>query len=96
MAESGKPNIINLTLTSQSTEYSTTFGGNTNIKKLLVKSRDLTQTLQLAFTSGASGTTYITIPPGNSYYEENLHASVVLYVQCTTAAGVVAEIIYWI
>lgn len=58
-----RPTIVNLALTDADTEYSYAVPAET--KKMLIKSRN-TGDIKLAYVSGESGTTYITIPAGTS------------------------------
>ena len=82
-----------VTMTSANTEYSWTIPNG--VAAFTVKCRGAYD-VKCAFTSGASGTTYFTIPSGSTYYETNVSSyGNVLYMQCATAAQVM-EIIYWI
>lgn len=86
------PVIYNVTMTLADTEYSQALPADT--KKFLIKCRGAYD-LKVAFASGESGTTYITIPANTALCETLLVASsLTLYVQCATA-GQVAEIIAW-
>lgn len=86
------PVVYNVTMTLASTEYSQALPANT--KKFLIKCRTLYD-IQLCFTNAGSGTLYITVPAGMSYYEDLIQPSALtLYFQCATAAQVV-EIVTW-
>lgn len=86
------PFVANVSIVSANTEYSYTFP--TNTKKFHIKLRD-GQRLQLAYISGDTGTTYVTLPAYNLYTEENITlTSVTLYFQSPVGSNV-AEIIYW-
>jgi hypothetical protein len=86
------PVIYNKTMTSANTEYSQALPSQT--KKFTIKCRG-EYDIKLAFTAEASGTTYITIPSGQCYWDDNIRdASCTLYFQCATAAQVV-EIVAW-
>ena len=86
------PVVYNVTMTTAATEYNQALPSST--KKFLIKCRTLYD-VKLCFTSGQSGTTYITVPAGMSYYEDLIQpATLTLYVQCATAAQV-AEIVAW-
>ena len=88
-----KPTITNTTLTSAATEYSYTFPAGTY--KFEIRLRSGSSLLQIAFVSGASGTTYITIPYGASYAETDAKVGgSVIYFQSPDAAQV-AEIKIW-
>lgn len=89
----GRPTIANVTMTSAATEYSYAIPAGT--KRFEIKLRSGSALLQLAFTSGASGSTYITIPYGASYAEVDAKAGgLTLYFQSPDAAQV-AEIKTW-
>lgn len=89
----GRPVINNTTMTSADTEYSYDIPAGT--KRFEIKLRALNALLKLAFTSGESGTTYITIPYGASYLEEDVKAGpITLYFQSSSASQV-AEIKSW-
>jgi len=86
------PAIYNVTMTNAGTEYSQALPSNT--KKFLIKCRG-SYDIKLAFTSGQSGTNYVTVPSGMSYWEDFIQPSALtLYFQCASA-GQVAEIIAW-
>jgi hypothetical protein len=86
------PTVYNKTMTAANTEYSQALPAN--VKKFLIKCR--TQyAIKACFTAEASGTTYVTVGAGQSYWEDGIKAaSLTLYFQCATA-GQVAEIIAW-
>lgn len=84
--------IYNVTMTSANTEYSQALPPNT--RKFLIKCRT-SFAIKLAFKSGESGTNYLTVPAGMTYWEDQInYATVTLYFQCATA-GKVAEIVAW-
>jgi len=86
------PTIYNLTLTNANTEYSQTLPSNTTKYVIQCRSDD---DIKMSFTSGESGTKYITIHGGQSYWEDLIKpSSLTLYFQSSTA-GVVVEIIAW-
>lgn len=86
------PAIYNVTMTSADTEYSQAMPAN--CKKFCIKCRG-EYDIKLAFTENESGTTYITIPSGQCYWDDLIRdASLTLYFQCATA-GQVAEITAW-
>lgn len=89
----GRPTIANTAMTSSNTEYSYDIPAGT--KRFEIKLRALNALLRLAFVEGASGTTYITIPYGSSYAENDVKAGpITLYFQSPTASQV-AEIKTW-
>lgn len=88
----GTPAIYNVTMTNADTEYSQALPANT--RKFLIKCRT-SFAIKLSFTSGQSGTTYLTVPADQSYWEDQINdASITLYFQCANA-GKVAEIVAW-
>lgn len=91
MAFPGKPTIFNLTLTLADTEYSYTIPELSF--KVMCKARTSVP-LKMAYTSGASGTNYITIPSDQTYWDDNITTSVTFYFQCATA-GTVVELLTW-
>ena len=90
--KSPKPTIYNLVLTAKNTEYSQALVGSGGyIQKLTVLCRTAAD-MKLSYTSGESGTKYITIKSGTVYTERDLIGDITLYLQSPTA-GVVAEIV---
>lgn len=85
--------VSNTTLTLANTEYSLAIPAQT--QAFLIKARG-GEAFKVAFISGQSGTTYLTVPASTSYWEEdmNLTDNLTLYAQSTTA-GVVLELIAW-
>lgn len=80
-------------MTSAATEYSYTLPVGTT--RFEIKLRDGGSLLQIAFVSGASGSTYITIPYGASYSETDAKVGGrTLYFQ-SPDASMVAEIKTW-
>jgi hypothetical protein len=91
MSFPGKTTITNLTLTSANTEYSYTVPENTF--KVQFKCRTSFD-VKYSYTSGESGTTYVTLPSGATYWDDNINTSSTIYFQSATA-GVVMEIQVW-
>lgn len=87
-----KPTTANVAMTSAATEYNYTFPAGT--LKFSIKLRDPGSLLQVAFTSGASGTTYFTIPYGDILVMEAKVGGSVIYFQSPDAT-MVAEIQTW-
>lgn len=82
------PTIANTTMTVANTEYSYAVPANT--KKVLIKERSGSSAVKLAYTSGQSGTTYITIPAGSTKYLEGAWLTgITLYFQCADAGKVI-------
>lgn len=85
------PSVYNKVLTLAATEYSQALPAT--CKRFIIRARGAD--IKLSFTSGASGTTYLTIPNGAAYNEDLiLYTSGTLYMQSATA-GAVAEVIAW-
>jgi hypothetical protein len=87
------PTVANVAMASAGTEYSYALPAST--KKFYIKLRDASATMQLAFSAGTSGTTYVTVHRGNWFGEEGLTTSVTLYFQSDVAAQT-AEIVSWV
>jgi hypothetical protein len=86
------PTVYNKTMTAANTEYSQALPAN--VKKFLIKCRT-EYAIKVCFTAEASGTTYVTVGAGQSYWEDGIKAaSLTLYFQCATA-GQAVEIIAW-
>ncbi len=89
-----RPTIANVTMTSADTEYSYAIPAHS--KRFEIKLRSANALLKLAFASGTSGTSYITIPYGSSLLEEDIKAGgITLYFQSPTASQT-AEIKTWL
>ena len=88
------PTIYNVNLTTVNTEYSQALPSGT--KKVDIKLRGLGALLKIAFTSGASGSTYITVPYGASLHLEGVNLTgITVYAQSSTASQVL-EIVSWV
>lgn len=87
------PTIQNVTLVAAATEYSITIP--TASVAFSIRTRGCSK-CQFAFTSGDSGTNYITLWPGETYNEEGLtsNASITIYIQ-TPKAGEILEVWSW-
>ena len=87
------PDVDNLSMPTSGTEYNYTF--TTNTTKFKVRSRKSAK-LQIAFSSGDTGTTYFTVAPGNIFSVDGIltTAGTKLYVQSTKNADDL-EIVYW-
>lgn len=91
-SDSTTPVIYNVTCTNANTEYSQALP--TNCRRFLIQLRT-TKDLKVSFTSGQSGTTYVSVLAGGQYYEDTVNLTAkTLYFQSPTA-GVVAEILAW-
>ena len=85
------PTVINKTLTLANTEYSQILPADTTRFTLQART---SHDVKLSYTSGESGTVYITIKAGSSYTEENLDTGSALTLRMqSTNAGIVVEII---
>jgi hypothetical protein len=88
---SGKPTVINGTLTLADTEYEIDLPYNCH--KFTLKAR-VAADVKLAYEAGKSGTAYITVTAGTNYWEDGLRTNFSIYVQSPTA-GTVVEVIAW-
>ncbi len=87
----GHPTIVNLTLTSASTEYSTTLPND--VGAITIQSRTAAD-FKMGTNPTESGTKYFTIKSGTAYYETSIGIQAkTLYFQSDNA-GQVIEIIY--
>ena len=90
------PILYTKTCASANTEYSQALPAGT--KKFMVKCRDTTSIIRLAFVTGKVATPtdpYLTIQAGASYWEDFVKlAAVTLYVASPTA-GAIVEIVDW-
>lgn len=86
------PKIYNLTITLANTEYSQAL--DDEVRYFEVKCRTFND-MKMAFVSGDSGTTYITIPAGSIWFTRGLiNGDITLYLQ-SADAGIIAEIMQW-
>lgn len=87
VAASQNAKVTNVTLTLQNTEYSHPL--TSNLKQCIIKARGFAK-LQISFTSGDSGTKFLTIPNGTSLSLNDLDfTSKTLYLQSDTSSVVV-------
>lgn len=85
--------IYNLSMPSANTEYSQSLSNST--KAILVKTRDRTARVQIAFVSGDTDLLYVTIEPGAVYFKENLDLTgATIFVQANKSSQV-CEIQEW-
>lgn len=85
------PLVENLAMPLANTEYS--YAAASNLKRITIKSRNHS-VLKVAYTSGESGTIYITLAPGSVYEEINIDGTFTLYVQASKPNEVL-EIVTW-
>lgn len=71
--------IYNIAVPTADTEVSQALPANT--KQFKIRNRGKAK-IQLAYTSGQSGTNFITIMPGNVYVNDNFYQNQTLYFQC--------------
>lgn len=88
-----RPTIYNVAMTTSGTEYSQALP--LYVRKFTFQLRG-SNDCKFCFTSGESGTKYVTIKSGSSYSEEDLSSAfiITLYFQ-SPADSQVAEIIVW-
>lgn len=87
-----KPTINNTAITNANTEYNYTFPAGT--RAFSIKLEALNALLKVAFVSGESGTTYITVPYGESLKMEAKVGGSTIYFQSDKASQV-AQIETW-
>lgn len=87
------PTIVNINIPNANTEQSYIILAGT--KRISAKLRGVAE-LKIAYNSGTSGSTYLTIPPGTEYLEDKfiLTSNITLYFQ-TTKNNQVLEVITW-
>lgn len=85
------PTIFNVITGLANTESSQALPANT--KKFIIKARGSTK-IQLAYTSGDTGTLYFTIEPGSSYEDDNYYVSKTIYFQCNKATQTIEILTY--
>ena len=83
--------ILNVPVALAGTEISQALPANT--KGFVLRSRGNSR-LQIAFSSGQSGTNYFTVPNGASYEDKNFYSSQTLYFQSSKAGETVEIIAY--
>lgn len=82
-------NLYNVNIISAGVEQSQSLPSNT--KTFLIRSRNKGR-LRLAYTLGGTDTTYLTIPTGSSYVDDQFRTTVTLYFQ-SNKPGDVIEIV---
>jgi len=91
-AEAHEPTVFNVTMAAAGTQYAQALPAGT--KKFTAKCRTYVP-VQICFTTGETDTLYLTIPPGQTYWEDRLlDAALTLYFECAIAAQVL-EIVAW-
>jgi hypothetical protein len=85
------PTLSNTSAPVANTEHSYTVPADT--KRFILKARG-SSAIKIAYVSGQSGTTYLSVPPGASYEEFGLKTGVTVYFQCSKASETV-EILSW-
>ena len=83
--------IFNVSAPLAGTEYSQALPANT--KGFIIRSRNKS-TLQLAYTSGTTGTTYLTIAPSATYEDSNFYTAQTVYFQASKNAETIEIIAY--
>jgi hypothetical protein len=91
------PTIENLSVATANAEVQYPIPANT--RKLIMRARTVqgqpTPSIQFAFTANESNSTFITVPPGGVYSEDNLDLTdAVLYLR-TNLASQIIEILSW-
>lgn len=88
---SNSPVIYNVTCASNAVEYSQAL--TANAKKFFIKTRSLGE-FRVAFVSGDTSITWLTVPPGCSFNDNDLKFNGTLYFKCT-ANNEIIEILEW-
>lgn len=83
--------IYNVSIATANVEQSQAMPAN--VKGFIIKSRGKSK-VQLAFNSGDSGSTFITIPPGAVFEDKNTYSSLTLYFQANIPADIIEIIAY--
>lgn len=83
--------IFNVNIISAGVEQSQALPANT--KKFLIRSRNKGQ-LRLAYTSGGTNASYLTIPKGSSYEDEEYYVAQTIYFQSTQPGDVIEIVAY--
>jgi len=92
IANATTPVIQNTTMAAANFEYSYTLPRN--CRKFQIKPRNGDVEIKLSFTSGESGTNYITVPPGGYWHDMIGMPNQTIYFQ-TETEGTIAEIEGW-
>jgi hypothetical protein len=85
------PTIANLSVPTSGVEQSYALPAST--REFMLKARGFS-TVQFAYTSGDSGTDYISLPPGCIFTDKDLPTSVTIYYQ-TSKSGETVEVLSW-
>lgn len=83
--------IFNVNIISAGVEQSQALPANT--KRFIIRSRNNAQ-LRLAYTTGGTSSSYLTIPRGNSFEDEEYYASQTIYFQSTQPGDVIEIVAY--
>ena len=94
ISKATQPTIYNLSMPLANTEYSQALSSHT--RKIMIKTRDRTAQLRIAFVATNTATIFITIEGGAIYSEENLDLEgVTIYLRSNKSTQTV-EILEWI
>lgn len=83
--------IFNFTATLAATEYSQALPAD--CKRFLLRART-TSELQIAYTSGDTGTLYLTVLKGNVYEDPNFYTSQTIYFRSSASSTIIEIIAY--
>ena len=85
--------IANITMTDANTEYSYSFPGRTKVFRMKLRAQNAQ--FKYAFTSGESGTNYVTVNQGGSYGESGIDlGGSTIYFQSPTASQTMEIVCY--
>lgn len=83
--------VFNVAAATASTEYSQALPANT--KRFILRARNRSQ-IQIAYTSGQSGTTYVTLRPGAVFEDNSFYLTQTIYFQCSQGGETVEIVAY--
>ena len=91
MRVAGIPVIINGELLEANTEYEVVLPSN--YKKVMLQARQNVP-VKFAYVQGKSGTEYITVKSGSTYFDDGIRTNSKIYLQ-SPSAGTIVEILVW-
>ena len=83
--------LFNVNLISAGVEVAQALPANT--KYFIIRSRNKGQ-IRLAYSLGGTNTTYLTIPTGSSYVDEQFYIGATIYFQSTKPGDVIEIVVY--
>lgn len=86
------PIITNISVGTPNTQFSHAFDSDT--KRFMIRTRNNGK-MNIAFTSGQTGTNYITLRPGNIYFEEDVQNTGALTIYFQVNKADIVEVLEW-